>query len=469
MEFFTSELRNMKKIILPLISLILFSAASGQKEKFDIASFTPPKGWQRIDSNGVVAFFDSKTTQGGTTFCQLFLYPSRPSSGKASTDFESDWQQLVVRPTGFQSKPKTEVGNADGWEVTRGYSNITQSGITFTAMLVTATGFGREMSVLVNVAGQDYMSQVQNFLNEFDLDGKAATAFNETNKSSTEPAASMNDYQFESPARWYTFKNKDNILLSQTQTAAYGCILNVWPPQPSSGNLESDARNIFNMMYPAWQFRWSGDKKEDVSKGYTLQGLEYCMMEAGMQKQRPDGYYYDYEDGQVLVIKMGNQIAVITGRHNRGEMVCFCKYQYDYWNQFFNSFTVNNIGPQKNTEDLSKRIVGSWQVMNNVVAKYIFAANGRYQFIGAYSTSTLISPTLIELKTSGFKGDGSYSLNGNKLITIRDGDKKTEVLQFRFEKVNHGGMGWKDRIYMLAKGESDGKPYEVCYEKEVQQ
>ncbi len=35
--------------------------------------------------------------------------------------------------------------------------------------------------------------------------------------------------------------------------------------------------------------------------------------------------------------------------------------------------------------------------------------------------------------------------------------------QFRFEKVNHGGTGWKDRIWMLKKDETGER--ELCYEK----
>ena len=458
----------MKKILIHLIAFFLVGTASAQKEKFDIASFIPPKGWQRIDSNGVVAFFDTKTAKGQSTFCQLFLYPSRASTGKASTDFENEWNHLVVRPTGFKGKPTTEIGKADGWEVTTGYSNISQGGITFTCMLVTATGFGREMSVLVNVAGQDYMTQVQHFLNDFDLDSKAATSLKDAKPNMTKSSAGLNDYRFDSPERWFTYPNKDYILLSSTQSAAWGCVLNIWPSQPSSGNLEKDARNIYNLMYPGWQYRLTGEKKEDVSSGYTLQGLEYCMIEAGMQKQRPDGYYYDYEDGQALVINLGNQIAVITGRHNRGEVTCFCKHQYEYWRKFFNSFTVNHVSPQKPTEDFSKRIVGTWEAMGgSALTKYIFAANGRYQFIGAYSTTSRISRDMIEMRTSGFTGDGAYSIAGNKLTTISDREKnKPDVVQCRFEKVNHGGSGWKDRLYILDKSEMDGKLYEVCYEKE---
>ena len=461
----------MKKYFLPLVTVLFATVAIAQKEKFDIASFVPPKGWQRMDSNHIILFMDSKTVNGQSKFCQLFLYPSKPTTGNAKSDFDFEWNYKVVQLTGTKEKPTVETGNSDGWEVTTGYANINHSGIVFTCMLVTATGFGREMSVLVNVVGQEYMQDVQNFLNEFDLDSEAATALNNQKGEIRKPQnitngkVSLNDYQFQPPARWYSQKNNNAIFLSAYQ-ADYGCSLTIYPPQPSTGNLETDARNIYNQFYGRWQYRYSGEKKEDVSKGYTLQGLEYCMIEAPMQMPRPDGYYFDYENGQVLVINVGGQIAVIVGRHQRGEMTCFCKNQYDYWNQFFNSFTVNNVSSQQSNEDAAKRIVGSWQIINSVVAKYIFASNGHYQFIGAYSTSSLISPTMIEVRTSGFKGDGSYTLNGNKLTTVRESDRKTETQQFRFEKVNHGGTGWKERIYLLTQAEGGGLPNEVCYEKE---
>ena len=437
-----------------------------QKEKFDIATFTPPKGWQRIDSNGVIGFFDSKMVGTGTTFCQLFIYPSSPSAGNVMDDFNNEWNKLVVSTSGFSGKPTVQKGSADGWDVITGYSNITQQGVTFTCMLVTASGFGRTMSVLTNLAGQDYMNQVQTFLNDFDLDSKAATAMKETKFDNEKSSVGLSDYQFVSPARWYSFKNANYIMLSSTQSAQWGCLLTIFPSQPSSGNLETDARNIFNQMYNGWQYRNSGEKREDVSKGYTVQGLEYCMIEAPMQKPKPGGYYYDYENGQVLVVSAGKQITVITGRHERGEMVCFCKNQYDYWDQFFNSFTISGITPKSTNDDVKKRIIGTWQSMGgSALVKYIFAANGRYQFIGAYTSTSRISSDMIEMRTSGFTGDGAYSISGNKLTTAKDHDKP-DVSQYRLEKVNHGGTGWKDRLYLLSKSSVDGALYEVCYERE---
>lgn len=275
-----------------------------------------------------------------------------------------------------------------------------------------------------------------------------------------------NNYSFIVPEQWFITKNNDHILLTQAQSME-GCVLTILPPQPSSGNLETDAKNIFNLMYPGWQFRHTGEKQYDLSHGYTPQGLEYFMMEAPMHKMRPDGFYYDYEDGAAWVIRMGNQVAIVAGRHSR-LLACYCNHRYDYWRRFFNSFTVKDQAPAKPTEEVPKRIIGSWMASGSgALTEYIFSANGNYQFIGAYGTSSTVtrgSYDYLEIKTSAWKGDGSYTIKGNQ-ITFKKYGQKPDAVKFRFEKVNHGGTGWKDRLYMLKTGLTDGKEFEVCYEK----
>jgi hypothetical protein len=279
----------------------------------------------------------------------------------------------------------------------------------------------------------------------------------------------INDYKFIAPERWYGSKSKDYILLSQTQSPERGCLIGVSSPQPSSGNLENDAKSIFNQLYSGWQYRNSGEKHDVIAKGYTQQGYEYCLVEASMQKPRPDGYYFDYEKGSVYVIRVGSQVIIITGRHERGEMVCFCDYQYEYWGRFFNSFAVNNYTPPKDVNNNSSgRIIGSWQsIGGSALVKYIFAGNGQYMFIGAYSTTRRVDYSTIEMKTSGFKGDGSYALKGNQMILTKVGERNnSEVMKYRLEQVNHSSAGWTDRLYILATSTVDGKEYQVCYEKE---
>jgi len=468
----------MKKILSQIVIIFLTVNAFSQTETFDIATFTPPVGWQRVDSNGMVLFHDYKTANGLNSFCQIFLYPSINSSGNAEKDFNNSWALLIAKPTASKTKPTTDITKSDdGWTIVTGYANITFQDLTYTCMLITASGFSKCISVQANLVGQDYMTDVMNFLNTYELDSKKAvssvnTNINPTNTNNTNMNVNMNsnmvigldNYDFAMPERWYAQKNNKYILLSQYQTTEYGCLVFIFPPEPSSGDLETDARNTFSQVYPGWQYRYTGAQQFDIAKGYTSQGFEYCMIEASMQKPRPDGYYYDYENGVAIVIKLGNQIVMIVGRHQRGEMTCFCKHQYEYWPRFFNSFAIKNISASANNNaEIANRLVGTWQSMGgSALNKYIFASNGQYQFIGAYSTTSYITPSMIELKTSGFKGDGTYSFNGNQLTTVKDG--KATTIQFRLEKVNHGNTGWTDRLYILDSYE--GKPYEVCYERQ---
>src|SRR6185295_6159171 len=123
----------MKKILLQFVTAFFFLNAFSQTEKFDIATFIPPKNWQRIDSNGIVCFLNERTTNGLTSFCQLFLYPSRASSDDASKNFNEEWNAKVIKTTGSTTKPVTQTEKTpEGWTVVTGSVNITQQNITYT-------------------------------------------------------------------------------------------------------------------------------------------------------------------------------------------------------------------------------------------------------------------------------------------------------------------------------------------------
>jgi hypothetical protein len=118
-------------------------------------------------------------------------------------------------------------------------------------------------------------------------------------------------------------------------------------------------------------------------------------MEADMKKLRPDGYYFDYEDGAVWVIKYGNQIAVITGQHNRN-MACFCKQKYEYWNRFFNSFTIKTSeAPKNSASEVSKRIVGDWMsIGGSALNEYLFAESHQSYIRHALTLLKVLMPQI---------------------------------------------------------------------------
>ncbi|MGZ5191614.1 MAG: hypothetical protein ACXWCZ_11390 [Flavisolibacter sp.] len=460
----------MKKLFI-LVGVFSLTTSIAQKEKFDIVSFIPPTGWHRIDTNGMLAFIRATSATDLSDMCQIFLYPGRQSSGNGDNDFKTEWKNRVVTPMRINTKPKTEKKkNADGWNIISGSVNSMEGGINYKCRLVTASGFGKTMSVLVIMSG-NYTATVNQFLNDMHYDKNAtvsaqsniASSNNQTNMNAV---VTINDYVYTVPDKWFVQKNNDFIQLSQTQTAETGCFIRIISPQPSSGNPEQDVKNVFNQMYAGWQYRYTGERQHSLHKGFTAQGLEYSKMEAGMSITKTDGRY-DLEEGSAVVIKIGNQIVILAARHER-LISCECKNNYNLSKRFLNSFTIKNAPIPANTVyEGSNMIVGYWKTADNmVISDYVFAANGRYQHGGAIATSSTSSDfnyQYLHIKSYSWQGDGSYSISGNQLTLRKSGD--ATVLGIRFEKVNHGGTGWKERMYILRKdnlGES-----EAMFEKHI--
>jgi hypothetical protein len=279
------------------------------------------------------------------------------------------------------------------------------------------------------------------------------------------PVISLKDLVFVAPAGWSEQSQTDHVLLQNMES---GCLILILEPQPSSGNLEQDARAAFELMYQGWHYQKSDEQRLTLSKGRTPQGLEYCMMQAAMSTTTADGRYH-LEDGAALVINAGAQVVIIGVRHNSSMFAHDQCSRYEGWPRFLASFTVKNaMLPATTDEDASKRIIGRWAMAEGRASgEYIFAANGHYQFTGALGTSYTTSGydyEIIHTTTSAFEGDGSYSVSGNRLTLRRRADRKPEEVMVRFETVSRGGPGWNDRLYLLRKDATGD--YEVAYEKQ---
>ena len=278
-------------------------------------------------------------------------------------------------------------------------------------------------------------------------------------------ASSFTDYEFIAPEGWQVQRNSDHLRI---QNMGSRCLILIFPPQNSSGNLEQDATAVFETMYKGWQFQRTGRQQYVLSKGFLPKGLPYYMLEAPMSKLSGDGVKYDgFEDGSALVAGSGNQIVIIAVRHNTTNLAHDDCRKYDSWKRFFNSFTVRNAPIAQAAEDISGRIVGAWTVSEaGGVGEYIFAANGNYSrgaTIANATTTTNYDYTQLHIRTYPFQGDGSYSIKGNQLTMSGRGAGNAEHAMVRVEDVNYGGTGWTARLCMLKTDVEGGKEYEVCY------
>lgn len=158
----------MKTGLLIFICCTIASKCFAQKETFDLIAFTPPKGWtKKVEENFVSYTFTNNKTQ---SWCRINVTKSTISKGSIEADFESEWQDLIVKnyhPTG--DRQVNEVQEAEGWKIQAGKSKFTFDNKESMAMLTTASGYDRCLSIVAVTNSKDYIKDVQALIESIDL------------------------------------------------------------------------------------------------------------------------------------------------------------------------------------------------------------------------------------------------------------------------------------------------------------
>lgn len=158
-----------------VVLLLLFKACllQAQTEKFDLATYTLPKGWSKTTKPGVVVFSKTDSTTGG--YCILALYAATASAGTAQKDFGNEWKELAVAPYHADANPATETQTTtDGWKTIAGAAIAKQDNIESYIILTVYSGYGKTISVMANLNDQTYIPELEKFLGSLNLDKKAS-------------------------------------------------------------------------------------------------------------------------------------------------------------------------------------------------------------------------------------------------------------------------------------------------------
>ncbi len=134
-----------------------------QTETFDLTTYTPPLGWQKDTKENVVSY--SKVNNTKKTWCQIGIYKSTVSKGSLQLDFESEWQELIVKTYKPSTKPElVPTASENGWDAQGGVAPFNFNGGPSIAMLVTMSGFSRCTSIVILTNTEDYQAEAQRFL-----------------------------------------------------------------------------------------------------------------------------------------------------------------------------------------------------------------------------------------------------------------------------------------------------------------
>lgn len=151
-------------VIFLLFPTLLFAQ---QSETFDIATFSPPAGWKRESVDFAASYVITNNKTGG--WCRIAIYKSIGSSGDPQVDFKSEWDNLAAKDHEGISTPTPETTNEDGWTANSGVSKFTWQQKDAFILLNTISGYGRALSITVIMNSQEFMKEVEKFLNSLDL------------------------------------------------------------------------------------------------------------------------------------------------------------------------------------------------------------------------------------------------------------------------------------------------------------
>jgi hypothetical protein len=453
----------MKKPFLFLFILLSSIPIFAQTQKFDVMTYTPPKGWT-AGQNGSAKTFTTIDKAAGK-FCLMMLHPSITNHGSPSQDFAYVWKTLVQETFNAGGNPEKETTEADGFTIIQGGELIDYEGSKALALLTTVSGKGRVISLLSIMNDAKYSPDVQNFLGGMDVDIKETPKQNTsatTNNSGN--SSSLSDWVYQVPDGM-TETTKSPII---TLDSNNDCKLLLLPFQNSSGNLESDLITSEAIFLKGWTD--SGD--EIIQRKGTLgQGIQYFSQ--GRKMKNPANGTFSYT--LLYVFSRGNQFATLLGYSRMGSSDsalgialdglkgngCFweAKTTPEYLAPFLHSLSFKNYQPTNNNP-LAKEIIGNWWTVSTSVANnYVFAANGNYSNATAgVKSERQYTANLILQEFSSWAGDGKYSLKGNSLTMSRRGGK-TDVGNVRvfYENNFYAGRNkneWKKRlgIFMVRNG-----------------
>jgi len=184
----------MKKIILLSIACIVGVLSFAQKSSFDIISYTAPKGWKKEVKENVTIFTitDKKTS----SWCQISIVKSTISKGDIEKDFDSEWQELVVKSFKVTDAPEgNEVAEAEGWKIKTGGGKFTFNNSNAMVLLTTLSGYNRCVSIVSTTGSQRYIKDIEDLLASLDLKKPDTTTTAQTQNNISDSKSIIGDWK----------------------------------------------------------------------------------------------------------------------------------------------------------------------------------------------------------------------------------------------------------------------------------
>jgi len=158
----------MKKLLLVLVTTSFTMNSFAQKQRFDVITYTVPAGWNKTENEaGVqVSITDKKTG----SYAIAVITKAAPSQFTSAENFENEWQRFVKTTVEVISEPvMQEPAALNGWDIVSGMADYADGSNKGTATLLTATGGGQTVSVVLMTNTRQYQNDLVVFFNSLEL------------------------------------------------------------------------------------------------------------------------------------------------------------------------------------------------------------------------------------------------------------------------------------------------------------
>ncbi|MBO9674274.1 MAG: hypothetical protein J7577_12570 [Sphingobacteriaceae bacterium] len=161
-------MKLIKNIFLLSLLLAMNCTSFAQQQTFDVISYSLPKGWQEQRNEGGVQLSVSDKKTGA--YAIVVITKAKESTGSASENFNNDWLKLVKGTVQVNDAPVLEKpAKENGWDVISGNANYTDGTNTGAATLLTATGGGQMVSVVLMTNTKQYQNELLAFMQSLKL------------------------------------------------------------------------------------------------------------------------------------------------------------------------------------------------------------------------------------------------------------------------------------------------------------
>ena len=177
--------KNYEKMDIAGIGFLLTASVMGQKQSFDLTTFTPPKGWKKQAAESAVQFSKEDATTGA--YCLITLYKAVPGTANSKENFDLAWTSIVKEMVTVSSAPEMQaVTTENGWETQTGFAPFESDGNKGVALLVTASAVDKMVNLIVLTNTDAYEKDMTAFLESISLK-KQADGKSQINKPATNP------------------------------------------------------------------------------------------------------------------------------------------------------------------------------------------------------------------------------------------------------------------------------------------